>query len=145
MFIHLEKKKKQCGVVSSSSHLPPGSIMTLSPTCDCKGIASNLNPGSTKAPVADPLSHLQAVLSGEIVGTEHRAILSRATTTLTDCHIQYSVFAIIRGSVVVSKCLRGVLREEGDEPVGEGECNAAACQYSTSAEMSAMKLLVRAR
>lgn len=71
--------------------------------------------------------------------------MSRATTTLTDCHTQYSVFAIIRGSAVVSKCLRGVLREEGDEPVGEGERNAAGCQYGTSAETSAAKLLGRAR
>lgn len=68
LFIHLEKKP--CGVVSSSSHLPPSGIVTLSPTRDCKGIASNLNLGSTKAPVADPLSHLQAVLLGEIVGTK---------------------------------------------------------------------------
>ena len=45
----------------------------------------------------------------------------------------------------VSKCLRGVLREDGDEPVGEGECNAAGCQCGTSAEMGAAKLLVRAR
>lgn len=45
----------------------------------------------------------------------------------------------------MSKCLRGVLREEGDEPVGEGERNAAGCQYGTSAETSAEKLLARAR